>query len=78
MTFKVGKTYQSAVKGRKYHVTMKFRVQDTDCLLVYLVRPTTLFGRTSAYRPSMIEDSGKTATVLIPYGFTTIYAEEEE
>ena len=78
MTFEVGRTYQSAVRGKKYHVTMKFRVQDTDCLLVYLVLPTSLFGRTSQYYPAMIEEDGKTATVLLPFGFTTIYAEDEE
>lgn len=75
MTFDVDKTYPSAVKGRRFRVKMKFRVQDTDCLLVYLDTPTTLFGRTSQYYPAMVEDDGKMATVLLDGGFTTIYDE---
>lgn len=77
MTFEKGKTYPSAVKGRSFCVTMKFRVQDTDCLLVYRVTPCTLFGRTSHYYPAMIEPDGKRATVLLDGGFTTIYDDEE-
>lgn len=76
MTFDVGKTYPSAVKGRKFRVKMQFRVQDTDCLLVYLDSLDTLFGRTSHYYPAMVEDDGRTATVLLKEGFTTIYDEE--
>ena len=78
MTFKKGKTYPSAVKGRRFCVTMKFRVKDTDCLLVYLDRLGTMFGRTSHYYPAIVEDDGRTATVLLDEGFTTIYDEEEE
>lgn len=78
MTFEKGKTYPSAVKDRSFCVTMKFRVQDTDCLLVYRVTSCTLFGRTSHYYPAMIEPDGKTATVLLDDGFTTIYDEGEE
>ena len=78
MTFEVGKVYPSAVEGRKYRVSMRFRVQDTDCLLVHRDSPGILFGRTSLYYPAMIEDDGKRATVLLKNGFTTIYDEEEE
>ena len=78
MTFEKDKTYPSAVKGRHYYVTMKFRVQDTDCLLVYRVTPHVLFGRTSLYYPAIIEPDGKTATVLLDDGFTTIYDEAIE
>ena len=78
MTFDVGKSYPSAVKGRRFCITMKFRVQDTDCLLVYRDAPGVLFGRTSHYYPAMIEDGGKMATVLLEGGFTTIYDEEDE
>jgi len=77
MTFEVGKTYQSAVQGVKFRVKMKFRVQDTDCLLVYRLTPSTVFGRTSQYYPALIDDE-KTAVVLLEEGFTTIYAEDEE
>ena len=78
MTFEVGRTYPSAIKDRKYCVTMKYRVQDTDCLLVYLVTISAVFGRTNHYHPAMIEPDGKTATVLLDEGFTTIYDEKEE
>ena len=78
MTFEVGKVYPSAVKGRKFRVKMKFRVQDTDCLLVYLDSLDVLFGRTSHYYPAMIEDHGTMATVLLDEGFTTIYDDEVE
>ena len=78
MTFEKGKTYPSAVKGRNYRVTMKFRVQDTDCLLVHLSGPLVMFGRTSHYYPAMIEPDGRTASVLLDGGFTTIYDEEIE
>ena len=77
MTFENGKIYPSAVKGRRFCVTMKFRVQDTDCLLVYYVTPYALFGRTSHYYPAIIEPDGKTASVLLDEGFTTIYDENE-
>ena len=76
MTFEKGKTYPSAVKGRRFCVTMKFRVQNTDCLLVYLDRLGIMFGCTSHYYPAMVEDDGRTATVLLDEGFTTIYDEE--
>ena len=76
MTFEVNKSYPSAVRGRRYYVTMKFRVQDTDCLLVYRDSPCVMFGRTSNYYPAMIEPDGKTATVLLNEGFTTIYDDE--
>ena len=76
MTFEKGKTYPSAVKGRSFRVTMKFRVQDTDCLLVYLDRLGIMFGMTANYYPAMIEPDGKRATVLLDDGFTTIYDEE--
>lgn len=75
MTFEKGKTYPSAVKDRNYRVTMKFRVQDTDCLLVHLSGPMVIFGRTSHYYPAMIEQDRKTAIVLLDEGFTTIYDE---
>ena len=78
MTFEVGRTYPSAIEGRKYHVTMKYRVQDTDCLLVYLDTISVVFGRTNHYYPAMIEPDGRTATVLLDEGFTTMYDEEEE
>ena len=81
MTFEKGRTYPSAVKGRRFCVTMKFRVQDTDCLLVYYITPYTLFGRTSYYYPAIIEAEPGftgTATVLLDEGFTTIYDEEGE
>lgn len=74
MTFDVDKTYHSAVKGRGFRVKMKFRVQDTDCLLVYLDTLNTMFGRTSHYYPAIVEGDG-TATVLMDEGFTTIYDE---
>ena len=80
MTFEVGKKYPSAVKGVEYRVTMRFRVQDTDCLLVYRITDTVLFGRTSHYYPAIIEtESGfeGRATVLLDRGFTTIYEEGE-
>lgn len=76
MTFEKGKTYPSAIKGRNYRVTMKFRVQDTDCLLVHLSHIGVMFGMTSQYYPAMIEPDGKTATVLLDDGFTTIYDDE--
>ena len=79
MTFEVGRTYQSAVKGRRFHVKMRFRVQDTDCLIVYLDTPSVLFGRTNHYYPAIIETEPGftgTATVLLEEGFTTIYDEE--
>lgn len=75
MTFDVGKTYPSAVKGRKFRVKMQFRVQDTDCLLVYPDSPIAIFGRASLYYPAIVEGDG-TATVLFEEGFTTIYDEE--
>jgi len=78
MTFEVGKTYQSAVQGVKFRVKMKFKVQDTDCLLVYRLTPTSsVFGRTSHYYPALIDDE-MTAVVLLEEGFTTIYAGVEE
>ena len=78
MTFEVGKTYQSAVKGVKFRVKMKFRVQDTDCLLVYRLTSTSpVFGITSHYFPAIIDDE-MTAVVLLEEGFTTIYVEDEE
>ena len=76
MAFDVGRTYPSAVKGRKFYVKMKFRVQDTDCLLVYMLTPSTVFGRTSRYYPAIVECDDR-ATVLLEDGFTTIYDEEE-
>ena len=76
MTFNVGKSYPSAVKYRRYRVKMKFRVQDTDCLLVYPDNLSTKYGRTSQFYPAIIEGDG-TATVLKECGFTTIYDEEE-
>ena len=78
MTFEVGKTYPSAVEGVKYRVRMRFRVQDTDCLLVYPVTTFALFGRTNQYYPAIIEtepEFGGVATVLLDCGFTTIYDE---
>lgn len=78
MTFEKDKTYPSAVVGRHYRVTMKFRVQDTDCLLVYLSHIGVMFGMTSRYYPAIIEPDGKTATVLLDDGFTTIYDEAIE
>jgi len=81
MTFDIGKTYPSAVKGARFRVSMRFKVQDTDCLLVYRDTPTALFGRTNQYYPAIIEtESGfeGRATVLLDDGFTTIYEEEEE
>jgi len=78
MTFEVGKTYDSAVQGVKFRVKMKFKVQDTDCLLVYRVTSTSpVFGVTSHYYPALIDDE-MTATVLLGEGFTTIYAVGEE
>ena len=77
MTFEKDKRYPSAVKGRYYRVTMRFRVQDTDCLLVRPDRPGMIFGMTSRYYPAVIEPDGKRATVLLDEGFTTIYADEE-
>lgn len=74
MTFDVDKTYPSAVKGRRFRVKMRFRVQDTDCLLVHLDSPTVMFGMTSHYFPAIVEGDG-TATVLMDEGFTTIYDE---
>ena len=70
MTFKVDKTYPSAVKGKSFCVAMKYRIQDVDCLMV--------FGCTGNYYPAIIEPDGKTATVLLDKGFTTIYDEGEE
>ena len=78
MTFENDRIYPSAIKGRNYCVKMKFRVQDTDCLLVYLDSYSTLFSRTGYYYPAIVEEDGRTATVLLDEGFTTIYAEEEE
>jgi len=83
MTFEVGETYCSAVKGVKFRVRMKFKVQDTDCLLVYRVTPTgPIFARTSEYYPAIIETepgAEGTATVLFDYGgFTTIYESDDD
>jgi len=81
MTFDIGKTYPSAVDGVRYRVRMRFRVQDTDCLLVYRDTTSALFGRTNQYYPAIIETEpgfeGR-ATVLLDGGFTTIYDEVEE
>lgn len=77
--FEIGKRYPSAVKGRAYVVSKRFRVQDTDCLLVYAHSLNALFGRTSLYYPAIIEHGNEgTATVLLDEGFTTIYDEEIE
>ena len=74
--FEVGGAYYDAI-GRKWKVSQKFKVNGQPCLIVYYYGSEyTLFGRTSKYRPAIIEDGGNTATVLLDEGFTTIYAEE--
>lgn len=73
MTFEVGKTYYSSVERRLFHVMMKFRVQDTDCMMVRL---DTIDFRTCLQYPAIIEDDGKTATVQMEEEFTTMYDEE--
>lgn len=72
MTFKVGRTYKDAV-GRRWKVLQKRT--EPDGTHVMLVRRTWIPFR---YEMAFEEEDGKTAIILFDYGFTTIYAEEEE
>ena len=75
--FKVGGRYSDAV-GRKWEVRQIFKVNGWPCLMLSRWTPTTLFGLTNEWHPAIVEDDGKTATVLLDEGFTTLYAEEEK
>lgn len=72
--FKVGERYFDAV-GRKWEVRQIFNVNGWPCLMLRKRTPATLFGSTNEWRPAIVEDGGKTATVLLDDGFTTLYAE---
>lgn len=73
--FKVGERYFDAV-GRKWEVRQIFKVNGWPCLMLSRWTPTALFGLTNEWHPAIVEDDGKTATVLLDEGFTTLYAEE--
>lgn len=76
--FKVGGRYLDAV-GRKWEVRQIFKVNGWLCLMLSRWTPATLFGLTTRWHPvhpAIVEDDGKTATVLLDEGFTTLYAEE--
>jgi len=76
--FKAGVTYPSAVKGRQFHVKSIHQVNDSVCMVVFLVTLNVMFGRTSNYYLAIVdEDDDSRATVLLDDGFTTIYAEDE-
>ena len=75
--FKVGETYFDAV-GRRWNVRQIFKVNGWPCLMLSRWTPTMMFGLTNEWHPGIVEDDGKTATVLLDEGFTTLYAEEEK
>jgi len=76
--FKAGKTYPSAVKGRRFGVKSIHQVKDSVCMVVYFITDSLMFGRTSLYYLAVVdEDDDTRATVLLDDGFTTIYAEDE-
>ena len=75
--FKIGERYSDAV-GRKWEVRQFFNVNGWLCLMLSRWTPVTLFGLTNEWHPGIVEDDGKTATVLLDEGFTTLYAEEAE
>ena len=63
MTFEIGKTYRDAV-GRKWKI-IKWRKVGDECT-VFIVR--------RRFRTEIaVQDSSDKATVLIDYGFSTIY-----
>ncbi len=73
--FKIGERYSDAV-GRKWEVRQFFNVNGWLCLMLSRWTPMTLFGLTNEWHPGIVEDDGRTATVLLDEGFTTLYAEE--
>lgn len=75
--FMVGERYTDAA-GRKWEVRQVFNVNGWPCLLLSKWTPTIVFGFTNEWHPAIVEDDGKTATVLLDEGFTTLYAEEEK
>ena len=79
--FKVGERYFDAV-GRKWTVRQIFNVNGWPCLMLSLSKWTlvTFYHRlTNEWHPAIVEDGGKTATILLNGGFfSTLYAEEEE
>ena len=77
MTFKAGKWYRDAV-GRRWKVLRLVHQGNYDLLVVRLIR---LNWHPLYYAPALTDEetNGKTATVLLnEFGFTTIYAEDEE
>lgn len=78
--FKVGEKYFDAI-GRKWEVRQIFNVNGWPCLMLSLSKWTlvTLHRLTNEWHPAIVEDGGKTATILLNGGFfSTLYAEEEE
>lgn len=73
MTFETGKKYRDVI-GRKWWVLCSRNVDGNTVLALgrYFV------GGPNKYAIGVVEDDGKTATVLIEGGFTTIFDEEEK
>lgn len=75
--FKIGERYFDAV-GRKWEVRQIFNVNGWPCLMLSKWTPVILFGLTNEWHPAIVEDDGKTATILLDEGFSTLYAEKAE
>lgn len=69
MTFEVGKRYRDAA-GRRWRVVEKVMFDENQDVMI--VR------RRFRKRIAMTEGRADRATVFFPFGFTTIYAEDEQ